>query len=205
MKAIFYTGDFENSYIPHILEEMYFKKIYEDVKDGKVMVDLGANIGLTTQFLSKKFERVIAVEPCKEHFEALKMNKEHNGWDNVELVQAAISDRDGESILFHNTDNITSHSLLQNNNQGQEEVKVMRIDTLLGDTEVDFMKVDIESAEDILFYSEGFKKVAPQIKSMLVEFHTNDRNELRAKINKIKRLGFYLKGWKMQWMAYCER
>jgi len=73
MNAIFYN-DWESSFIPDILKEIYTDKIYAPYFLGKkdlTILDLGANIGLTTTYFSQ-FGKVYSVEPAKETFEVLK-------------------------------------------------------------------------------------------------------------------------------------
>lgn len=56
----------------------------------KVIVDLGANIGLTSTFFKKRFPqaKIIAVEPESSNFEIMQKNTA--GLDNVSLHQAGV-------------------------------------------------------------------------------------------------------------------
>src|SRR3990167_4735775 len=105
LKALFYPGDvpFDSLFIPAIFHEIHYDAIYLDVvtvldkeKKDPVIVDVGANIGITVQYFREHAKKVYAIEPSTEHFEALSKNKEFNHWDNVELFKYAIADRDGE-------------------------------------------------------------------------------------------------------------
>lgn len=168
---------FDSLYIPYIYREIYFEGVYIDVlNQGKdmVIVDVGANCGVTVQHFRNYAKKVYAIEPSPEHFEALKKNKEFNDWDNVELFNMALADKDGEMTLSQNTSNRTCNSL--NNNYGTigVQVKTMRFDTFFEQNNietVDFMKFDVENYEDVLLRSEGFLKVAPKIKQIEVEMH----------------------------------
>lgn len=182
--AIFYPSErdgqkipFESLYLPYIWQEIYFDGIYIDIfnqKKDMVVVDVGANSGLVTKYMREYCKKLYAVEPSTEHFEALKKNKEYNKWDNVEITKAAIADRDGKMKLSKLDNNLTCNSLINDYNQGGEEVETMRMDTFFeknGIEEVDFMKFDVEGAEDMILRSEGFIKVAPKIKAIEIEFH----------------------------------
>lgn len=179
LKALFYPDvPFDTLFIPYIYREIYFEGIYIDVLNGKkdmTIVDVGSNIGVTVQHFKDHAKKVYAIEPSTEHFEALKKNKEFNGWDNVEVFNMAIDDHDGEEIIHKNPKNRTCNSLAMTFEGGEEEkVKVMAMDTFFKKNKikhVDFMKFDVEGAEDIILRSEGFKKVAPMIDSIEVEFH----------------------------------
>ena len=180
LKALFYPDvPFETLYIPYIYKEIYFDGVYLDIfnqKKDMVVLDVGANIGVVTQYMRDYCKKVYAIEPSSEHFEALKKNKEFNKWDNVEIFNLALDDHDGEEKFFHNSKNRTCNSLTLEWGGGEdhERVKVQAFDTFFKENnikEVDFVKFDVEGAEDTILRSEGFKKVAKKIKAIEVEFH----------------------------------
>lgn len=168
---------FDSLYIPYIYKEIYFDGVYIDVlnqKNDLTILDVGANIGVTVQHFQPHAKKIYAVEPAKEHFEALKKNKEFNKWDNVEIFNMAMADKDGEMVLNNNKQNRTCHSLVHDYVQGGERVKTIAFDTFFKQNKikkVDFCKFDVEGAEDLILRSDGFKKVAEKIKVMIVEFH----------------------------------
>lgn len=182
LKALFYPGDvpFDTLFIPAIYHEIYYDSIYLDVmnvldkeKKDPVIVDIGANIGITVQHFRDHAKKVYAVEPTSEHFEALSKNKEFNKWDNVELFNCAIADKDGEMEIGLNKGNRTSHSLMFKTGEG-EKVKTKKLTTLFkeaGIKQVDFMKFDVEGAEDLILPSDDFKEASKIIDNILIEFH----------------------------------
>lgn len=203
LKALFYPDvPFDSLYIPYIYREIYFEGIYKNLTDNfkdMVVLDVGANIGIVTQHLRKYAKKLYAIEPAKEHFEALKKNKEFNKWDNVEVFNVALADEDGEMDLLLNEGNRTMHSLNYGkaadrggsgfeiksmdgaHYKGSEKVKTMRFDTFMKENKidkVDFCKFDVEGAEDLILRSEGFANVAPKIKRIMVEFHYPTWQEL---------------------------
>lgn len=204
LSALFYPKVrlYESTYIPHILEEIYVKDVYGNLfrnKKGLTILDFGANCGLTAQYF-REFGKVYSVEPCPDQFEALKMNKEYNGWDNVEIFNMALSDKNGESIFHTNRSNMTAGSLnnpfydaikLGHNYDDGVTVKTVTIDSFLYTNKiesVDFMKMDIEGQETSIIPSEGFKLVIPKIKTMMIEFHMNPGYEPLLEI--VKGFGF---------------
>ncbi len=182
--ALFYPGDvpFDDLYIPYIYKEIYLEGIYTDVfneqpYNSMTIIDIGANIGIVTQFMRQYAKKLYAVEPATEHFEALKKNKEFNHWDNVELFNFAISDTDGDDMLRIYKTNRTSHSIvkfLDNDKFISEKVKTKAFDTFFKENkidEVDFIKFDVEGAEEKILFSPGFVAVADKIKAIEIEFH----------------------------------
>lgn len=178
LKALFYPDvPFDSLYIPYIYKEIYLDGLYIDVfneRKDMVVLDVGANIGVVTQYMREYSKKIYAIEPSTEHFTALKKNKEFNKWDNVEVFNMAIADRDGEMQLNLNDNNRTCHSLTLDYKQKGEMVKTMRFDTFLKENnidQVDFCKFDVEGAEDMILRSEGFINVAEKFKAIEVEFH----------------------------------
>lgn len=171
------TIPFDSLYIPYIYKEIYFDGVYIDILNGRkdmTILDVGANIGVTVQHFQPYSKKLYAIEPSPEHYEALKKNKEFNGWDNVETFNMALADKDGEMMLSFNPSNRTCNSITMNFGQGGTMVKTMAFDTFIEANnieEVDFCKFDTEGAEEIILRSEGFKKVAHKIKAIEVAFH----------------------------------
>jgi FkbM family methyltransferase len=202
LKALFYPCGteekpipFESLYIPYIYKEIYFDQVYANCLAGKkdlTILDIGANIGVVTQFL-REFGKVYSVEPSPIHFEALKQNKEFNKWDNVEIFNMALADKDGEMTLNTMESNLTCNSLMNDYHQGGETVKTMAFDTFMETNKidnVDFCKFDVEGAEDMILRSEGFKKVAPKVKSIEIEFHYQNWQDL---VNYLIDLGYQVR------------
>lgn len=182
--AIFYPKEFngklipfDDLYIPYIYKEIYLEGCYIDIMNGKkdmVVLDVGANLGLVTQYMREHSKIIYAIEPATEHFTALSKNKEFNNWDNVEVFNLAISDKDGEAVLNKFDANRTCNSLVNNYNNGGEVVKTQTFNTFFKENaieQVDFMKIDVEGMEESIFCSPGFSDIAPKIKSLMCEFH----------------------------------
>ena len=178
---------FDSLYIPYIYNEIYFDGVYLDVvnmlehtKKDPVLLDIGANIGIVTQHL-RNYGKVYAVEPSSEHFEALKKNKEFNEWDNVEIFNYAISDKDGTTTLNRNKTNLTMNSIaveyLPYAKGDSTEVETKTFTSFLKDagiTHVDFAKIDIEGSEDLVIPSPEFAEAVKMIDCMEIAFHRND-------------------------------
>jgi FkbM family methyltransferase len=172
---------FDSLFIPYIYKEIYFEGVYIDILNGKsdlTIVDVGSNIGITVDHFRSYAKKVYAIEPSPEHFKALAKNKEFNNWDNVELFQYALSDKNGEMSFSQNKHNRTMNTLSE---MGEFKVPTKTIDTFFEENNidtVDFMKFDPEGEEDKILLSDGFKKVADRIKAIEVEFHKQNWTEL---------------------------
>lgn len=74
--------------------------IARQVPRNSTIIDVGANIGLSTILLARMTERVIAFEPSPPNVTFLHRNLERNGITNVEVRAAAASDKPG-TLRFH--------------------------------------------------------------------------------------------------------
>lgn len=191
---------FDSLFIPYIYKEAYLEGVYNDIFNNKkdmTVLDVGANIGLITAYMRPYCKKIYAIEPAKEHFTALKQNKEYNHWDNVEIFNMAMADKVGEMVLAKNEGNRTMHSLMhgkqaettgyavQNSQIGaysnQETVKTVDFETFFKQNKIkkiDFCKFDVEGSEDLILRSDSFKKVADKISAIEVEFHFDSWTEL---------------------------
>jgi FkbM family methyltransferase len=119
----------------------------------KLAFDIGANVGKCTELLLNKYEKVIAVEPIKLHYELLK-NKFIN--QNVELINAVVS-ADRENKLFFECDTISTlekdwvlNSRFSNNYVWKNPIQInsITIDDIIDQYGIpDFIKIDVEGHE----------------------------------------------------------
>lgn len=178
---------FDSLFIPYIYKEIYFEGVYIDILNQQkdlTIVDVGANIGVTVDHFRKYAKKVYAIEPSPENFAALKQNKEFNNWDNVELCNYALADKNGEMEFHQSPNNRTTNALVGDTHINSSwyldtkiKVKTKTIETFFEENnidQVDFMKFDPEGSEEMILYSEGFRKVAPKIKAIECEFHHGD-------------------------------
>ena len=154
----FFFNDFNNTYMPEILKEIYRDKVYDPYLSGKkdlIMADFGANIGLWTYYASQFAKKLYAVEPTEAHFGCLSKMVDHNGFKNVTPLKMAISHENGEADFYHSI-NSTMNSLLKevDNTKEKETVKTITLDKFMSENKIehlDFVKVDIEGAETKVF------------------------------------------------------
>lgn len=89
----------------------YFMNLFPD---GGTILDLGANIGVTTYHLSKNFpaSTIISIEPLTLNMDTLKRVKKRFGLKNVEEHQVAAGDKPGElEMVMPVIDNVPMHGL----------------------------------------------------------------------------------------------
>ena len=114
------------------------------------IVDLGANIGLTSVYLARRYGgSVLAVEPSASNVALARRNLAQNGVAG-EVVQAAIGPHDGTGRFARHRD-FNSGRL----DTDGDPVSVLSMATLLArlgpEARIDLVKVDIEGGEAELF------------------------------------------------------
>lgn len=174
----FFFRDFSQTYMPEILKEIYRDRVYDSQLQGKkdlVIIDAGANIGLWTFYAYDKAKIIYALEPSAEHYECLVTMLVTNDMGNVAPIKKALSNENGKSRFYHN-DNTTMYSLSDKvNTKGEyEEVETITLESLFKENKiehVDFMKMDVEGAESLIFGSDSFDKVKDKIDVIMGEFH----------------------------------
>jgi FkbM family methyltransferase len=128
------------------------------VRHGDVVLDVGANIGLWTLSAARRAgsRHVHAFEPVPQLYQALVRHLELNQLSEVQCRQLALADRSGTTTFFMATHGNSGGSGLASR-PGVEEPVEVTLATLdqyceeqrLG--QVDFMKVDVEGAETLVF------------------------------------------------------
>ncbi len=121
------------------------------LRPGDLFVDVGANEGTWTVFTSGAAGAdSIAIEPTPITFTHLQDNIRLNHLESlVDAQQAAVGDHDGSARLNYGTSSGTNY-VASDELSAQEdsiEVPIYRLDTLLGDRQANFLKIDVEGFE----------------------------------------------------------
>ncbi|MCB5184894.1 FkbM family methyltransferase [Methylobacillus gramineus] len=118
----------------------------------EVSLDIGANIGNHALIIADFSKRLIAFEPVDFIYQILKTNLNQNHAVQVEAVNVALSDREGQAEIFiPDNANLGSSSLENFSGSGRR----LEINSLIGDQflaqhyvgQVDFIKMDVEGHE----------------------------------------------------------
>jgi FkbM family methyltransferase len=121
---------------------------------GMHVIDIGANHGVYTLSMAKAVGgegRVWAFEPARDTAALLGASVARNGFAHVQVIHAALADREGEGVLGMDG-NSELNRLLQASESAvtQEVVQLRTLDACaseLGWTDIAFIKLDAEGAE----------------------------------------------------------
>lgn len=136
-----------------VYEPFETELVKKEIKNGDVVLDIGANIGYFTLIFAKivgEEGKVFAFEPDPTNFSLLKKNVEINGYQNVILIQKAVSNKTGKIKLYLSEENLAGHRIYNlHGDRKSIEIEAIQLDDYFENYngKIDFIKMDIEGAE----------------------------------------------------------
>lgn len=147
------SGDF------FVLHEIFTSAAYripaEWLGPVQTVVDLGANVGLTTLFFAQFFPdaRYVCVEPQPVNAALLRLNAGCLG-PRAEVIEAAVTDRSGQATLHDSGPSYACHIASETGLLACPVVRCCTLDEIVtscGLDWIDLLKIDIEGAERDVF------------------------------------------------------
>ena len=134
------------------------------------ILDLGANIGLSVLYFKRLFPeaKITAFEADPIIFEYLEKNVYGNGFKDVELINKAIWHE--KTILKFHAEGADGGHISDAIDEKGIEIETVNIDEFLEGKQFDFIKMDIEGAEDTVF--PACKGHLSDVKYVFVEYHS---------------------------------
>jgi len=154
--------------------------------DAKIVLDIGANIGIASNYLSHRFPqaRVFAFEPVPSNFALLSKNVE--SLSNVSTFQKALGARDGsfEMLYSDSKKNMGGYSFhpAGSNAEKRISVEVREARSMfreIGIESADVIKIDTEGSEYDILTNLG-RDFLRKVKWIYGELHGNRDFELLA-------------------------
>jgi FkbM family methyltransferase len=183
-----------NNYTEAILDQFNNFNYYQDFisESDKVILDVGANVGLFALYVSPIADKIICIEPTPSHFNLLtKLTKDIS---KIERINGALSNTTGEANFYTSISNTTTNSLISRDVDQVLTVKSYSLKDLVETTKlgkVDFVKMDIEGGEYIVLDEETLQYISENIPKILIEFHDcQHTNHALRYIEMFKNLGF---------------
>lgn len=174
---------FTGAYNDEKLETSVMK---ENLKPGYTVIDIGANLGFYSMLAASlvgRDGRVFSFEPFAHNVDLIRASAKENGFDNVTVINSAVSDRVGNAKLYLSPYYSSEHSLFDyhystgsNSTENIVDINTVTIDDYLENKvhrHVDFIKMDIEGSEGKAII--GMEKTINENRkiSLLTEFWPN--------------------------------
>ena len=179
----------------HTYEEIFVREIYRfrPLTSHPLIIDCGANIGLSILYFKKIFPgaRIIGFEPDPHNFELLQKNLLQNPELNthINLVRKALwINNNGVSFEAEGTE---GSKINEQESSGRTRVETQDLKELLaGFDSIDFLKVDIEGAENKVIPDAAAQLY--KVKNLFLEYHgkTQELEQLNRLLRIIGDLGF---------------
>lgn len=192
-----YFPDFQ--LFSYLFREIFLRQDYYFVtpKKAPFIIDCGSNIGMSILFFKKLYPdaRITGFEPNDAVFTYLERNIRENNLSGVDMHMKAVADREGPVDLFYNPDKpgaLTASTLRERNPARHKAVEATMLSKYI-DTDVDFLKLDIEGGERDVITELIRENKLGFIKQMIVEYHhhiTPEINTLSGLLGLLEDAGF---------------
>jgi FkbM family methyltransferase len=174
----------DHTFLLFMADETFFEKIHTPpglpIEADDVVVDIGANVGVVTLFAALRTKNPVhAFEPSPENCEFIKRNALKSGLDNVIVHQVAVGDKTEKHTRLYLADSVGNSLLdaeLSASNFSTEnyiDVPSVTLQNIIDSTEngeIDYLKIDCEGCEGLIFLSTPVEYIK-RVKKMVIEFH----------------------------------
>ena len=164
-----------------------------------IIVDLGANIGLSAIYFCNIFEnsKIYAVEPDSQNFKQLRLNisnKKNIFTENVAIWSEKIDLIENLAKPFKGGEDWSKTFIPSDQFNNGTKIKGITIHELMTKyhlTTIDLLKIDIEGAERFIFDKKNNLSFLTQTKVIAIEIH-DEFNKRTDIYNILKNYGFLL-------------
>lgn len=161
------------------------------------IIDAGGNVGMATVYFKTLYPdaTILAFEPGPQAFRMLQENIRANGLTKVQALPHALGAREG-TIDFYvdpdRPDSLLMSTLPRRMAKASHRVGMVRLSTFI-DREVDFLKIDVEGAEEAVLGELAEADKLGLVRQMVVEYHHHiepERDALAGMLRLLEQAGF---------------
>ena len=152
----------ENITSVDLYQKTQLTKAYNRCKQFRHSIDIGANYGIMSYNLSKKFQKVSAFEIVPDVLECFKMNAKKFNLTNIDIYDCGLGNKE-EKVALHFNPKKTFSTHVDRDSEGTVSVKTLDSYNF---TDVDFIKIDTEGFEH--FIIEGALETITKYKPIIL-------------------------------------
>jgi len=181
-----------------LVEEAYTPFISNLPKRLDTVIDLGGYIGDFEPWVNNKFHprRIIVVDADPENFRLLPINIKNNHLTNVLALNKAIFSTTGKKVSIK-APSKSIHAIKSISTQRTgNTIETISFPDLLRQNKVqtiDFLKVDIEGAEQYVFTKENFIIFRDRVRFVALEAHPSAQYDPHGYVSYLRNLGYTVK------------
>ena len=187
-----------------------------DFKEGDIVIDIGANVGMVSILLAKKFPflKIYSFEPLKENYYNLLKNIELNNIPNgiITAENKAVT-KDGRLITMSinsankggssTADIVSTNSIMTKENCQIESITLEGIFKKYNINKLKLLKIDCEGSEYEILYNTD-TNLLKNIENLRGEFHENKNLTDEYDIDKLcEYVSKYIKNYKVTKARHC--
>ena len=190
INSLWYSSEPPDGFFSERLQEVvdvhyqnrYRWYVYNNIPRKRVMIDIGANIGIFARPSAEQFEHVICFEPVFKNFEVLQKNLET--YSNVELHNLGLSNRD-QTATFEFQTLKCGHTkqveeFVPNPEFEQHTGELTTLDRFNFES-VDWIKIDVEGFENAVL--EGSRDTIQRNRPWLLIEDNGQQDQHRQWLN----------------------
>jgi len=138
-----------------------------NVKDSKVIIDIGANVGFFSKMARSLYpsSKIYAIEPVPAVYSLLSKN--FNGDLNTKLFNFAVSSKEGKQKMIADA---KDYLISKFSNNGNFSIDTNTLDNFIHEQrihDIDILKIDVETFENLVLL--GAKQALSKTKYLLLE------------------------------------
>ena len=178
----------------HSLEEIFRDEVYRfnSKKPDPFIIDAGANMGLSIAYFKQLYPdaKIVAFEPDPNIYKLLQQNINSLGYNEIDLRNTAAWN-DDTTLTFFSEGSLAGSTEINLTKAGSPlTVKAERLKNWLLTNQVDFLKIDIEGAENTVLFD--LADALHRVEHLFLEYHSLVGKEqmLGEILTIIKKAGF---------------
>lgn len=163
-----------------LFHEIWLEEIYDldgyRLKEGDVVLDIGANIGVFAIYVAtrQKDVSVFAYEPFATNVEFLRKNVSDSGIDSIQIFEKAIAGQTENRNIKVEENWVTNSISATNDDKDGLQVSCISLDDAIAKMDkCDLLKIDCEGSEYEIFYNAS-EETMKQIRKVACEYHYVD-------------------------------